>query len=41
MKRLLCLLLAFCFLCAGTVLAESPAAGSVRLPLIEQEDGAA
>ena len=36
-KRLLCLLLAFCFLCAGTVLAESPAAGSVRLPLIEQD----
>ena len=36
-KKLLCLLLAICFLCAGTVLAESPAAGSVHLPLIEPD----
>lgn len=36
MKKLLCLLLAFCFLFAGTVLAESPAV-DVHLPLVEQD----
>ncbi len=34
MKKLLYILLAFCFLLAGTTLAESPAIGSVHLPLI-------
>ena len=37
MRKRLCLLLAFCFLWAGTAQAEPPAVPSVHLPVIEQD----